>query len=124
VSLEIACDASLVVACDRNRMEIALGNLIANAVKFVQAGGAVSVSASADSGRARFVVRDNGPGIAPEDLPLVFERFHRGRNATAEGAGLGCAIALSIARAHGGTIQAESIVGQGSAFTMEIPLGV
>ncbi len=115
-------DPGLLVACDGQRMGMALGNLVSNAVKFVQPGGVVTVEAGAADGRARFLVRDNGPGIPPEDLPLIFDRFYRGRNATGDGAGLGLAIARSIAAAHGGGVNAESTPGSGSLFTLEVPL--
>jgi signal transduction histidine kinase len=68
-----------------------------------------------------FEVSDDGPGIAPQDLPLVFERFYRGRNAESEGSGLGLAIVKSIARAHGGSITVESEPGKGSRFILSIP---
>ena len=114
--------ASVEVVCDRNRIEMALANLVGNAVKFVQDGGTVGVETAAEAGLLRFVVTDNGPGIAPEDLPHVFERFFRGRNARSEGAGLGLAIAQSIARAHGGSLRVQSEPGAGCVFTLEIPL--
>ncbi len=110
-------------ACDRNWMEIALSNLVANAVKFAPPGGIVTLGASTAGDRARFVVRDDGPGIAPEDLPRVFERFYRGRTAGTEGAGLGLAIVQGVAKAHGGGIDVQSAPGAGSTFTLEIPLG-
>ncbi len=109
------------VTCDRNWMEIALSNLVANGVKFVPQGGTVTVGAGMTDGHARFVVRDNGPGIAADELPRVFERFYRGRNAGGEGAGLGLAIVRSVVNAHGGRIDAQSEPGAGSAFTIEIP---
>ena len=109
------------LSCDRNRMEMALSNLIGNAVKFTGKGGTVRVSAAAEDSMARFEVRDDGAGISPEDLPFVFERFYRGKGATSEGAGLGLAIAKSIARAHGGSISVESELGKGSRFTLRVP---
>ena len=109
------------VSCDGTRMEMALSNLVGNAVKFVQENGTVTVRAEAHDGRAIFVVSDNGPGIAAEDLPLVFDRFYRGRNATPDGAGLGLAIARSVARAHGGDIRVQSAAGEGSVFSLDIP---
>jgi signal transduction histidine kinase len=112
------------VVCDRNRVEMAVSNLVANAVKFVQAGGTVTVSADVHGSVLGFVVEDNGPGIAPEDLPHVFERFFRGRNSRAEGAGLGLAIAQSVAHAHGGVLRVASEPGRGSTFTLEIPTGL
>ena len=65
---------------------------------------------------------DTGRGIDSDDLPLVFERFYRGKGAQSEGAGLGLAIVRSIARAHGGTISVESEPGKGSTFSLRIPL--
>jgi signal transduction histidine kinase len=122
------------VRCDRNWMEIALANLVSNAVKFLPPGGTVSAGVTREGGTARFTVRDNGPGIAPDDLPRIFERFYRGRIAgdgagaeaggnASQGAGLGLAIVRSVANAHGGRIEAASTVGAGSIFTLEIPAG-
>jgi signal transduction histidine kinase len=134
-------DRPIDVACDRQRVELALSNLIANAVKFTQAGGRVEAAvervpaggASTDSAAGqgpsgghghelvRFTVRDNGPGIDAAELPRIFERFFRGRNATADGAGLGLAIAHSVAVAHGGSLDVESSPGAGSVFRLEFP---
>jgi len=124
VSLDVgATDSSLVLVCDGQRVQIALANLVANAVKFVQPGGAVSVEASSVDGRVSFTVRDNGPGISPEELPLIFDRFYRGKGASGDGAGLGLAIARSVANAHGGNVSVRSAPGLGSIFTLEIPRG-
>jgi signal transduction histidine kinase len=113
---------SLTLACDRIRVEMALTNLMGNAVKFTDAGGTVRVSVSRDGSLAVFTVSDTGRGIDPEDIPLVFDRFYRGRGAHAEGAGLGLAIVRSIARAHGGSIAVESEPGKGSRFSLRIPV--
>ncbi len=113
--------ASLALSCDRNRVEMAISNLIGNAVKFCDKGGTVRVSVTPEGSMARFDVIDDGPGISAEDLPLVFERFYRGRGAQSEGAGLGLAIVKSIARAHGGSISVESEPGKGSRFILRIP---
>jgi signal transduction histidine kinase len=123
VSLLLAPVApGMAVSCDRNRLEMAISNLVANAVKFVPAGGTVNVRAEARGGKALFIVKDNGPGISAEDLPMIFERFYRGRGAGSDGAGLGLAIVRSVARAHGGAVSVQSTPGAGSAFTLEIPL--
>ncbi len=111
----------LPLSCDRNRLEMALSNLIANAVKFAPSGGTVHVSAEAEVSAVRFEVIDDGPGIAPEDLPFIFERFYRGRGSKSEGAGLGLAIVRSIARAHGGSISVESAPEKGSRFILRVP---
>ncbi len=114
--------SGLVLPCDRNRIEMALSNLIANAVKFTPPGGHVRVSVAAAGDMAALIVSDDGPGIAAEDAPHVFERFYRGRTAESDGAGLGLAIVESIAKAHGGTISVESVPGGGSTFSLRIPL--
>ena len=121
LSLEVS-EPGLVVSCDGNRMAMALSNLVTNAVKFVPEGGAVKVRAEAHDGKAFFTVTDNGPGIAADELPMIFNRFYRGRNAGAEGAGLGLAIVRSVARAHGGSVAVQSVPGEGSSFTLEVPL--
>ncbi len=124
IVLEIRRPAQpLALVCDRQRVELALSNLVANAVKFTQPGGRVEVSVEEipATGFVRFTVRDNGPGIDAAELPRIFERFFRGRNATAEGAGLGLAIAHSVAVAHGGDLAAESTPGAGCVFRLDLP---
>lgn len=112
---------SLVVRCDRARVEIALSNLIENALKFTPAGGRVEVSAEAEGGNVRLLVRDTGIGVAPEDRAHIFERFYRGKNHRADGSGLGLAIVKSVAQAHGGTAFVESAPGAGSTFGIVLP---
>jgi signal transduction histidine kinase len=116
-------DRSLVLGCDGQRVQIALSNLVANAVKFVHPGGTVQAGVTSDGGSAKFTVQDDGPGISPEEQLLIFDRFYRGRGAGGEGAGLGLAIARSVARAHGGDVTVQSSPGRGSRFTLEIPRG-
>ncbi len=71
-----------------------------------------------------FSVRDSGPGIAPEALPHIFERFYRGQvSRTGRGAGLGLSIAKELVEAQGGTLKVESELGQGTVFTMTLPAG-
>jgi signal transduction histidine kinase len=107
--------------CDRARIEMALINLVDNALKFTPAGGQVQVGAQQAENGVRLWVRDTGAGIDPQDLPHVFERFYRGRNARAEGSGLGLAIVQSIVQAHGGQVWAESQAGVGSEFSIKLP---
>ncbi len=112
----------IALACDGQRMELALSNLVANAVKFTQSGGRIVVSVEEVApATVRFTVRDDGPGIEPADLPRIFERFFRGRNAGPDGAGLGLAIARSVAVAHGGDISVQSAPGSGSRFRLDLP---
>jgi signal transduction histidine kinase len=129
-------DSPLRLACDRDRMVLAISNLIGNAVKFTQAGGTIVAGVRAIESGVRFSVSDNGPGIDAADLPRIFERFYRGKRATlgadegagdawgVEGAGLGLAIVQSVARAHRGLVRVESAPGHGSTFTVEIPMAV
>jgi signal transduction histidine kinase len=137
IALEIRRpEKPLALVCDRQRVELALSNLVSNAVKFTQSGGRVEASveevpatgvagphgsAGPTIGLVRFTVRDNGSGIETAELPRIFERFFRGRNATADGAGLGLAIAHSVAAAHGGSLTVESSPGAGSLFRLDLP---
>ncbi len=99
-----------------------LRNLMTNAVKFAPEGGTVRVVAAGQGDHVLIQVCDNGPGIAEEELPRIFERFYRGANARDRlGAGLGLAIARQLVEAQGGHIWAESTPGQGSVFSFTLP---
>jgi signal transduction histidine kinase len=98
-------------------------NLLDNAVKYTPAGGHIMLTAQSEA-EVCIAIHDNGPGIAPEHLPHLFQRFYR---AEAErtykgGAGLGLAIAYQIARAHNGSITVESYLASGTTFTVHLPL--
>lgn len=111
-------------AFDADQLEKMLFNLLSNALKFTEAGGAVEVVLTADDGGAVIAVRDSGVGIAPDALPYVFERFYQ-TDATStrryEGTGIGLALARELVELHGGTIRAESTLGAGSTFTVWLP---
>jgi two-component system, OmpR family, sensor kinase len=97
-------------------------------VKYTPAGGRVRLWLERDDGRVRFGVSDTGIGIAPGDLPHIFDRFWRAdsaRTRTGErpGAGLGLAICKWIAEAHGGTIEVQSRPGRGTTFSVTLPMG-
>jgi signal transduction histidine kinase len=108
--------------CDRDRILRVFSNLIGNAIKFTPEGGAITVKTALESGQVRFSVTNSGSGIAPEELPHVFERFWQARKTARMGAGLGLTIAQGIVEAHGGKIRAESELGRGSTFSFTLPL--
>jgi len=99
-------------------------NLVDNAIKYTPEGGRVTLSWRREDGWVRVDVSDTGVGIPPEDLPHIFERFYRvdkARSRERGGTGLGLSIAQWIAHAHGGRIEVESQVGQGTTFTVWLP---
>ncbi len=100
----------------------AIGNIIANAVKYSPAGSPVTVAAAERGGSIDITVADRGSGIAPEELEAIFARFQRGSNAlTTIGSGLGLYVARQIIEGHGGTIAVASERGAGSVFTLRLP---
>lgn len=106
-----------------DRLAQVAANLVANAIHYNRPGGEVSVRTAIEDGAAVLSVRDTGTGIAPADVPHIFERFYRAdaSRARAEGRGLGLAIAKAIVESHGGTLGVESRPGEGSLFTVRIP---
>lgn len=103
----------------------ALLNLVDNALVHTPPGGRVEISLTTSNGQARLAVRDTGPGIAPDDLSRIFERFYRvdhARSRRSGGAGLGLSIVRWVAEAHGGIATVESTVGIGSTFTIALPI--
>jgi K+-sensing histidine kinase KdpD len=118
-----AVDGSFPLRVDRARIQQVLGNLLGNAIKFTGEGGRVVLEGLMEQGRATFRVSDTGAGIAPERLPEVFDQFWQGKTGDRRGVGLGLAIAKAIVEAHGGTISVESTVGQGSTFSVTLPIG-
>jgi two-component system sensor histidine kinase/response regulator len=107
---------------DEGSLTEALVNLVGNAVKYSHVGGKVMVSAGTEADGVVITVADNGVGIAPEDLPFVFDGFYRGKTAAAEtGVGLGLALARRIVEAHDGTVSVESELGKGTTFFIKLP---
>lgn len=107
--------------CDRERILQALSNLVGNAVKFSHAGQTICIDAREVEGEIVISVADEGPGIEPEALPAVFDRYVKGDQGR-EGVGLGLYITHGIVEAHGGRIWAESQLGAGSRFAFTLPL--
>lgn len=107
---------------DRERLRQVIQNLIDNAVKYSSAGGRVRVNAMPDDGHVVIDIEDEGPGIPPEDQQLIFEKFGRSSGGAAKpGSGLGLFIARSIAEAHGGKLDVNSVPQRGSVFRLELP---
>jgi len=115
-------DAHLTVRCDRPRVELALSNLLDNALKFTLPGGTVEIGARQAGQTVQLWVEDTGPGISPHQQRRIFERFYRDSDSPAAGSGLGLAIVRSIARAHGGRVTVTSELGSGSCFTVHLPV--
>ena len=113
----------LLVDGDADRLRQVVGNLVSNALRYTPQGGTIALHARADGDRVKVTVSDSGQGIAPEDLPHVFDRFYRSdaaRDRTSGGSGLGLAIAQALVRAHDGTIDVQSAAGQGTTFTVTL----
>jgi two-component system phosphate regulon sensor histidine kinase PhoR len=121
LSVDVAADLPPIIG-DAERLARVVVNLLQNAVKFTPAGGSVQVSARLAESDVTVKVSDTGVGIAPEDLPRIFERFYKSDRARASGGtGLGLAVVKHIVEAHGGTVSVESEPGRGSTFSFSIP---
>ncbi|HYE90430.1 MAG TPA: ATP-binding protein [Terriglobales bacterium] len=115
------------VAGDLDRLRQVVWNLLSNAIKFTPKGGRVQVRLARVGSRVQIVVADTGPGIPPELLPHVFERFRQGDSTstrTQAGLGLGLALVKHIVELHGGDVRAETADGSGAVFTVELPLSL
>lgn len=120
--IEIQSDG-VVVSGDRPRLQQVLTNLLANAIKFTASAGNIGVRARVVEGWCEVVVEDDGPGIAADVLPTLFQRYTRAPNAHSDtrGTGLGLLIVREIVEAHGGTVGVDSELGQGSRFWFRVP---
>lgn len=120
----LSSDKNLVVEADRALIQQAMYNLVENAIKYTSVGGLVKVKVTSRSGSVVVEVHDTGIGIAPLDLPHLFEKFYRSGRREAyqqRGTGLGLAIVKSIAERHGGRVWVDSQLGKGSVFSLEVP---
>ena len=125
VRLELEVEEGLpVIQADQARLSQVLNNLVGNALTHAPGGGSITIGAAAAEREMTFSVADDGPGIAAEDLPFIFERFYRtdrSRARSTGGAGLGLSIAKRLVEAHGGAIRAESAKGEGTTVFFTIP---
>ncbi|MBC7093286.1 HAMP domain-containing protein [Candidatus Bipolaricaulota bacterium] len=120
VTIAVEAEPNLYADVDPRRIRQVLGNLLSNALRYSPAGGTITVTAARRGNEAWVSVRDQGPGIPPEDLPHMFERFFKTDKSRAEGGtGLGLAIARELVQAHGGRIWVESP--GGAVFTFALP---
>ena len=120
-TVENTCPSPLKIVGDARLAEIAVGNLVSNAVRYGGRECKISISAREDEKSVSLTVSDTGAGISEEDLPRVFERFFRvdkGRSRALGGTGLGLALVKHIAILHGGSVSAQSQLGKGSSFTI------
>ena len=126
IRIAVAVNAEhCVVRGDAERLQQVLGNLLGNAIKFTPEGGNVTVDLGCDGEHATIVVADSGVGIAPEQLPHIFEPFQQAGESSVRqgGLGLGLAISRHLIELHGGTIRAESSGdGAGARFTITLPI--
>jgi heavy metal sensor kinase len=124
VGIDVQVADDLRADLDELRMRQALGNLLDNGLRYVPAGGRVSVAAERADGSLRLEVRDDGPGFPAEFLPVAFEAFARpdaSRSRPEGGTGLGLAIVAAVAQAHGGTAEAANLPGGGAVVVLSIP---
>jgi len=111
----------VVADVDPNRMRQVVSNLLSNALKFTPSGGSVEVLLGSTGEQAVITVTDTGPGIAPDDVPHVFDRFFRGHGVRASGSGIGLTVVRELVEAHGGSVDVSSQPGAGAAFTVRLP---
>lgn len=112
----------LTITCDRPRLELALSNLIDNALKFTPSGGQIILSAQQQPTQLILSLQDTGPGIPLSEQPHIFKRFYRAHTNNVPGSGLGLAITHSIIQAHGGQIGVVSEEGKGAHFEIRLPV--
>jgi len=113
--------ADVNVPADRGRIAQVFSNLVGNAMKFTEASGLVRVTGARHGPFIEFVVSDSGAGIAPDDVPHLFDRFWKASKASRGGAGLGLFIVKGIVESHGGTVSVESVLGAGTSFRFTLP---
>jgi signal transduction histidine kinase len=122
IALVVDAPPGIVAQADASRIRQVLANLLDNALKYSKPGGTVLVQARQTPGAVSVMVKDNGVGIPAVDMPRIFERLYRGdKSRSHRGLGLGLALVRAVLKAHGGNIQVESEVGQGTRFSFVLP---
>ena len=123
--LSVRADDAVTVRGSRRDLVLLLRNLVENALHYTKPGGRVDVTVSADDGRALLTVSDTGIGIPTREQRRIFERFYRvdrARSRETGGTGLGLSIVKHVAENHGGSVEVRSRLGEGSTFTVRLPL--
>ena len=125
IRIDSSLGDSVFVSGDRENLRRLFLNLIDNAIKYTPSGGRISLSLQKDLQSASVRITDTGVGLSRDEQERIFRRFHRAtesRSRDERGVGLGLSIARSIAEAHGGSIDVESVPGRGSTFTVFLPV--
>ena len=123
ITISTEIPESLVVCADLNKMERICYNLLSNALKYTHEGGHIRVAVKEDNGMFAFVVSDDGIGIPKDKILHVFDRFYQARNSNIGGTGIGLALVKAFVELLGGEVSVKSIEGEGSAFTVTLPIG-
>lgn len=125
LDVDLDLDSDLVAVCDQARLHQVLGNLLSNAIKFSPAGSTLTISLKQEDNQVAVRIKDQGPGIAADELPKLFERFQQtasAKTSKTKGTGLGLTLCKKIIELHGGQIGVESEPGHGSCFWFKLPL--
>jgi signal transduction histidine kinase len=122
ISISVDCPKDGVITADRSRLGQVLANLLDNAIKYNSPGGHVFIKSRQEEQGIVLAVKDDGPGISPEEIPKIWDRLHRGDKSRSQpGLGLGLSLVRAIVHAHKGHIDVKSRPGEGSAFTVRLP---
>jgi signal transduction histidine kinase len=112
----------ITVEADERRVRQVVFNLLSNAIKFTPPDGRIDISARLTDGAVEVAVADTGPGVAPEDVELIFEEFEQGQTTRLDGTGLGLPLSRKFVELHGGRLWVDTDVGAGSTFRFTLPV--